>query len=426
MKKILSLALACLLALALPACAGSAGTEVQALTAQPLSLTDQEMTEQGEAVPAVYAALTDLGLRLLQGTAPRGEEGDALISPLSVALALSMAANGAEGETLAQFEEVLGGGESLAAVNAAGQALTRLYEGLAGSTECSIANSLWADPDGQIKEDFIGRCQGIFDAQVFQAELSDPAIVPALNGWVSDHTNEMIPELISQPFSEETAALLVNALYLKNAWEIEFDPLQTGERTFTHLGGAEEALDFLAHYSVDLPYLETEDSVGALLPYDDGRLAFLALMPAQAEADFNAWLDGLEGAELSRLIREAGGGDDTNFLRLTLPKFEAEWQGELKELLAGLGLDLAFDPLQADFSALGDNPDGYFLSQVIHATKIEVNEKGTEAAAATVVTADGAGDAPPPAGVELDFNRPFLYGIVDLENGVPLFLGAFA
>ena len=421
MKRALALALALTLALALPGC-GTAAADYTVLTADPVAAAYDGSTEPAQT------ALAGFGLDLLRGT--RDQTGEpALVSPLSAALALSMAANGADGDTLAQMEAVLSGGAGLDVLNALCQALTADYESLGGSTECSIANSLWVDPDGMIREDFIGKCLGIFDAQVIQAQLSDPGIVPALNGWVSDHTGGMIPEIVSEPFPEEAAALLVNALYLKNTWAAEFDPNQTMDRTFTHGGGAEERMDFLRHFDRSLPYLETADSVGALLPYDDGRLAFFALMPRlyPDSPDFEAWLAGLDGAELGQLVRDSRDRSDF-FLRLSLPKFEAEWTGELKDVLTALGLELAFDDTGlADFSLLGDNPYGYFLSSVIHATKIEVNEEGTKAAAATVVEADSGSSAPmeEPQGIELDFDRPFLYGIVDLENGVPLFLGTF-
>ena len=419
MKRALALILALTLALALPGC-GTAAADYTVLTADPVAAAYDGSTEPAQT------ALAGFGLDLLRGA--RDQTGEpALVSPLSAALALSMAANGADGDTLEQFEAVLSGGAGLDVLNALCQELTADYQSLGGSTECSIANSLWVDPDGMIREDFIGRCGGIFDAQVIQAQLSDPGIVPALNGWVSDHTGGMIPEIVSEPFSEEAAALLVNALYLKNTWAAEFDPNQTMERTFTHGDGAEERMDFLRHFDRSFPYLETADSVGALLPYDDGRLAFFALMPAEAGADFGTWLAGLDGAELGRLVRDSRDRADF-FLRLSLPKFEAEWKGELKDVLTALGLELPFDDTGlADFSRLGDNPYGYYLSQVIHATKLEVNEEGTKAAAATVVVGDAASAAPPeePQGIELDFDRPFLYGIVDTQNGVPLFLGTF-
>ena len=420
MKRALALALALTLALALPGC-GTAAADYTVLTAAPVSAAYDGSTEPAQT------ALAGFGLDLLRGI--RDQTGEpALVSPLSAALALSMAANGADGDTLEQFEAVLSGGAGLDVLNALCQDLTADYQSLGGSTECSIANSLWVDPDGMIREDFIGRCGGIFDAQVIQAQLSDPGIVPALNGWVSDHTGGMIPEIASEPFPEEAAALLVNALYLKNTWAAEFDPNQTMERTFTHGDGSEERMDFLRHFDRSLPYLETADSVGALLPYDDGRLAFFALMPAEEGTDFGTWLADreLDGAALGQLVRDSRDRSDF-FLRLSLPKFEAEWTGELKDVLAVVsGLDAAFDPDRADFSLLGDSPYGYFLSSVIHATKLEVNEEGTRAAAATVaVTGDSAAPLEEPQGIELDFDRPFLYGIVDLENGVPLFLGTF-
>ena len=422
MKRTLAWTLVLSLALgALSGCApGSAAPEP--LSAQPIALTQEELQAHDLEAPAVQSALTGFGLELLQKT--RGaEESSVLLSPLSVALALGMAANGSDGETRAQFEQVLGGGAGLDAVNAAYSALLQVYQnGLGGSTECSIANSVWADPEGQIFEEFIGKCQGIFDAQVFQQELSDPAVVPALNGWVSEHTEGMIPKIIGQPFEENAAALLVNALYLKNTWETEFDPNATYLRGFWHQEGEKEAMDFLNASYTSFPYLQAENAQGAVLPYDDGRLAFFALMPEEG-AEFEVWLDSLDGDALASLLECR---TDTEFRTLALPKFEAEWSGRLQDVLSAVGLDLAFDDTGlADFSLLGDNPYGYFLSQVIHAAKIEINEEGTEAAAATVVEATAGSAAPQEEGVTLIFDRPFLYGIVDLHTGVPLFLGTF-
>ena len=134
------------------------------------------------------------------------------------------------------------------------------------------------------------------------------------------------------------------------------------------------------------------------------------------------WLNSLDGNTFTGLLESRR---DTEFLTLSLPKFEAEWSGQLQDILSALGLDLAFTFGEADFSLLGDNPNGYFLSQVIHAAKIEVNEQGTEAAAATVVPAESGSSAPPETGVTLIFDRSFLYGIVDLQTVVPLFFGTF-
>ena len=172
-----------------------------------------------------------------------------------------------------------------------------------------------------------------------------------------------------------------------------------------------------------------------VLPYDDGRLAFFALIPDERPEDgtpftmnctptelLGAWLYTLDGDDLPRLISNR---EDALFLSFAMPKFTAEWKGDLTGILPEMGLEDAFDVAKADFSSLGDSPEGYYISQVIHATKIEVNEKGTEAAAATVVAAESGAAAPPQEGVTLILDRPFLYGIVDLYTGVPLFLGTY-
>ena len=128
------------------------------------------------------------------------------------------------------------------------------------------------------------------------------------------------------------------------------------------------------------------------------------------------WLHVLAGDSLTWLINNR---EDALFLRFSMPKFEAEWKGNLEEILPLMGLEDAFADGVADFSNMGDNLDGYYISQVIHAAKIQVNEKGTEAAAATVVDAP-AGAAPPlPEGITLILDRPFLH------TGVPLFLGTY-
>lgn len=433
MKRTLALLLACALGFGL--LSGCARTSAaKELTAGPVKLTDADMTAHDLDALSVYTALSDFGLELLKQTrtangkkAMESEMDHApfstFISPLSVALALSMAANGAEGETLSQFREVLGDGAGIEAINVACRALTIIYRNLTGSTKCSIANSLWVDPDGQIKDDFVGKCQGIFDAQVFRGELSNPGIVKDLNGWVSDHTNKLIPTIIDQPFEENTALLLVNALYLKNKWQEEFDPLCTRQMDFHHAGGSDSQPDYLQHFDTELAYIRGEGAQGAVLPYDDGRLAFFALLPNlyPDSPDLGEWLNGLDGDGLTRLLSSR---EDARFLRFSMPKFKAEWKGNLEKILPELGLEDAFVPGTANFSKMGDNPEGYFISQVIHAAKIEVNEKGTEAAAATVAAAAG-GAAPDPEGITLVLDRPFLYGIIDLQNGVPLFLGTY-
>ena len=292
MRRTLALSLVLTLSLGLLSGCGP-DTQAQELTAQPVSV-------QPAGSPAVDQALTSFGLSLLQ-SAREAESGPVLLSPLSAALALSMAAHGADGDTVAQFETVLGGGVTLDELNAACTQLLSDYGDLDGSTECLIANSLWTDPEGMIREDFIGKCQGIFDAQVFSQDLSAPSVVPAVNSWVSEHTNKMIPSILSEPFNENAALLLVNALYLKNTWETEFDPNNTYLRGFYHQGRDKESMDFLNAGFVTFPYLQSETAQGAVLPYDDGQLAFFALMPEEG-AEFEVWLNSLDGDTFTQIL----------------------------------------------------------------------------------------------------------------------------
>lgn len=387
--------------------------DVRQLSAAPIYLTDQDRSQDNSAV---YGAIGSFGVDLLRQLRDQ-EGGQVLISPLSAVLALSMAANGAQSDTLSQFETLFGG--DLNAVNRACGSLIETYQQLGGSTQCHIANSVWTDPEGQIKDEFVGKCQGIFDAQVFQADLSDKGIVKAVNGWVSDNTKKLIPSIIDKPFEKDSAALLINALYLKNTWLSKFDPNSTGKRPFTHADGKSQKIDFLNDGYTGFDYIKGDGVQGVVLPYDDGRLGFAALLP---DGDLDSWLSGLTGEQLSTLVT---GAEDAYFLDLGLPKFEQEWNGQLGDALKAMGLDRAFVPGLADFSALGDNPEGYFISQVIQATKIAVNEEGTEAAAATIVDMNCGAGMPPEDGVRLVFDRPFLYGIVDLQTGLPLFLGTF-
>lgn len=441
MKRTLALLLACALGFGL--LAGCSGKSDPTYDPGDSSFTPPPLEYDGyshvlypvASSPKVEGALADFGLELLkQARAANAEKAMAsewdhvpfstFISPLSVAMVLSMAANGADGETLTQFLEVLGGGADLEELNAAWAQLLLDYRAPGGSTRFNIANSLWKDLNGGITADFIGICRGGYGAQLYSADLSDLRIVDDLNGWVSEHTNKMIPEIISEPFDKDTELLLVNALYLKNKWLREFDPRSTREMDFHHAGGPDSHPDYLQHFNTTLSYIQGEGAQGTVLPYDDGRLAFFVLLPDlyPDSPDLGEWLNGLDAEELSRLINSR---EDTLFLRFAMPKFKAEWQGDLENILPELGLRDAFVPGTADFSKMGDNEYGYYIDKVIHAAKIEVNEKGTEAAAATVVAAPAGAAEPPQEGITLILDRPFLYGIVDLQAGVLLFLGTY-
>ncbi|WP_291258034.1 serpin family protein [Flavonifractor sp.] len=387
----------------------------------PAEVTDlSQPVEAGTPAPpeadgAADAAIGNLGAQLLRAVREPGV--NTLLSPLSISLALSMTAHGAAGDTLAEFEALLGADAD--AVNANAASLLADYTHLGGSTVANLANSLWLDDSLKANELFVSRCAAFYGAGLYQADLATEGTRRAVNSWVEENTGGMIPQILDDVPAEDTALLLANALYLKNTWAAEFDPDDTRTDTFTAADGAETATDFLSNGIRTERYFRTADAAGVVLPYDDGRLAFAAVLP---DGDLDAWLEDLDGGTFPALI---GAAEDTRLL-LRMPKFEAEWGGELKDVLSALGLDAAFDPARADLSGLGTTESGgpLFIDSVLHRAKIQVDEEGTEAAASTVVMAPAGAPAPMDY-EELILDRPFCYAIVDLERGVPLFLGTF-
>ena len=387
----------------------------------PAGVTDLSQPVEAETPaapvsdPAADAAIGNLGAQLLRAVREPGVS--TLLSPLSVALALSMTANGAAGDTLAEFEALLGA--DVDTVNANAASLLAEYRDLGGSTVSNLADSLWLDDSLEANELFLSRCTAFYGAGLYQADLATEQTRRAVNSWVEENTGGMIPEILTEVPAEDAALLLVNALYLKNTWEHEFDPNSTREDSFYAADGTGTVTDFLSNGIRQEQYFRTEDAAGVVLPYDDGRLAFAAVLP---DGDLDAWLESLDGGTFPALLKSA---EDTRLL-LRMPKFEAEWGGELKDVLSALGLDAAFDPARADLSGLGTTESGgpLFIDSVLHRAKIQVDEEGTEAAASTVVMAPAGAPAPMDY-EELILDRPFCYAIVDLERGVPLFLGTF-
>lgn len=409
--------LALLLPLALLAGCGANPSAPRVAGAVSL-IPEHEAGDKGDfqARPQADAAIGNLGARLLRAVRRPGE--NTLRSPLSVTLALSMTANGAAGDTREEFETLLGA--DVDALNENAASLLADYLALEGSTQSAIANSLWVDEMLTANDLFLERCAAFYEAGVYQADLGAEGTRNAVNDWIDQVTRGMIPQMLQKPLAEDTALLLVNALWLKTAWAEEFDPNDTDTHPFTAADGTVTDTDFLSNGVRTEGYFRTETAAGVVLPYDDGRLAFMAVLP---DGGLDGWLEELDGETFSHLLDSA---EDT-LVYLRMPKFEAEWGGSLSDALKDLSLESAFDPGQADFSALGSVEGGapLFVGSVDHRAKIQVNEKGTEAAAATVVAVPAGAEAEPMDPVELCLDRPFCYAVVDLERGVPLFLGTF-
>lgn len=348
----------------------------------------------------------------------RAQGKNTLVSPLSVTLALAMTASGAAGDTLTEFETLFGLSRDI--LNSLCARLMSDYTQLGGSTQANLVNSLWADPELILANGFVLRCQETFGAQLFQQDLQDSATAPAVNRWVSEATRGMIPSVVDQ-FDEDAVLALVNAVYLKNQFQRPFeDPSTEWEMDFTADDGTVTHPKGMHNGTRTEQYISTEKGQGVLLPYDDGRLGLLLMLP-QEGLSLTDYLAGWDNTTISGLLSTR---EDT-LVSLTCPKFKAEWGGSLNDALQAMGLSRAFVPGQADFSAMGSVPGkDLFIGNVIHKTAFELNEKGTEAAAVTAVIMEATSAMVDPLQpIVLRLDRPFVYGIVDLQMGTALFLG---
>lgn len=331
-----------------------------------------------------------------------------LVSPLSVLTALALVQNGAQGNTLAQLEQALGGLDRDTL-----NAYMRAYcDFLTESDELKIANSVWTDSSAEAKRAFLQKAVDSYSAQLFSAPLSDPKTVESINSWVKKNTDGMIPKIIEKA-DRYAVMMLVNAIAFDAKWETPYKRSDIGKLEFTSYSGSKKKTDFMC--STENVYLKDGGAVGFMKPYKNGRFAFAALLPDE-NTGIDDYVASLSGDKLMKIFSSAKRGNEVN---VKMPKFRAEYSTQLIDTLKKMGVKDAFDSKTADFSSLIENRDAY-IATVVHKTFIEVDENGTRAAASTLVGADTMSLMEP---YSVCLNRPFVYMIVDTETNLPLFIG---
>lgn len=352
------------------------------------------------------AAASSFAAELFKGNYSKGKT--TLMSPLSVLTALALVQNGAQGNTLAQLEQALGGLDRDTL-----NAYMRAYcDFLTESDELKIANSVWTDSSVEAKQAFLQKAVDSYSAQLFSAPLSDPKTVESINSWVKKNTDGMIPKIIEKA-DRYAVMMLVNAIAFDAKWETPYKRSDIEKLDFTSYSGSKKKTDFMC--STENIYLKDGGAVGFMKPYKDGRFAFAALLPDE-NTGIDDYVASLSGDKLMKIFSSAKRGNEVN---VKMPKFRAEYSAQLIDTLKNMGVKDAFDSKTADFSSLIENRDAY-IATVVHKTFIEVDEKGTRAAASTLVGADTMSLMEP---YSVCLNRPFVYMIVDTETNLPLFIG---
>jgi serine protease inhibitor len=380
--------------------------------ASPVAQMSEVQMSENPVDSSLVRANTRFGLKLLGQLWGKDSSKNLMISPSSVAIALSMTANGARGNTQKAMTETLElQGISLEAMNRGNAALMRSLETADPKVQLAIANSLWGKEGFTFLPDFLKQNQEFYQAEVTNLDFGSPNAVVKINDWVKQNTVGKIPRLVEE-LDPNQVLFLVNAVYFKGSWTKPFDPKLTSDRPFTLLNGSSKSVPMMLQRG-DYRYLETEKFQAIGLPYGDGRLSLYVFLPKPPLAEFVASLTPVSWeAWTGKFLKRAGS--------IQLPRFKFEYGAELTEPLKAIGMATALDPAQADFSGISNERS--VISQVQHKTFIEVNEAGTEAAAATSVGMArlSVPTAPP---FQMVVDRPFFTAIQDNQTGTLLFLG---
>lgn len=374
--------------------------------------TANPVTEQGRQA---FTGVQNFSYQLFGETIKGGV--NPAVSPLSAYFALSMAAAGAEGETRAEFDKVLG----TASFNALCGQLKKHLSDVKGATELSIANSVWTNQDLPVSEEYLQEIVDYFDSEVYSGPIASDEMKDAINRWVSEKTRGMIPGILNEPLDPMALMALVNTVYMNAEWANQFSAESTYKRTFYKEDGSEIEIDFMNDTRI-LDYVETEDAQGAVLDYDDGKTVFLALRPNNGSS-----VRELAGRLDASAVRSYIANARPVKFRFSMPKLNTEYEIPMKEMLQNMGLRRAF-AMEAEFGKMLD-PAGRNLlvriGEVLQKVKVEVDEKGTKAAAATIVIPEATASPYhyPEVIRTLKLDSPYVYVIVDLPSQTPLFMG---
>ena len=340
-------------------------------------------------------------------------------SPYSIHVALSMAMNGNEGEALEEYLDVLRfEGQTLEEANRGAKELTEFLLQVDPKVRLAIANAIWYRQDYQVKVPFKAMAEEYYNAEIAGIDVFDPRSVDIINGWIEQQTQGLIKDMLDEVPSD-AVLYLVNAIYYKADWKYQFDPAKTQKEPFRISPERQVPVDMMSFKEagtvkafqgqgfqyLEIPYSTGQYSMGVLLPdgYD------LSLVEGQFTSDnLHAWRS--QARETSVILK--------------MPKFKLKQKiDNLKDDLVEMGLRIPFEYDSRNFTLLFDNPVGDLkISRVIHDAVIEVDEKGSEAAAATVVELVETSAGPSSPGV-LALDRPFIFFIQEKHSGAVLFMG---
>lgn len=346
--------------------------------------------------------------------APADDNGNSVVSPLSLSMALSIAANGASGETLDEILDALGfDNSSLSDVNSLNSMLMEVLPQMDSKTRLSLANTLWIHKDFPVNESFKDLCNNTYKAEANSIDMYSDEAVGIINRWAEKHTAGLIKNFISEAPCARLA--IMNALYFKGKWADKFPKSETMRRKFHNADGSTPEVEMMHDSRHTCAAWEDDGVTIVSLPYGNGSFRMTLLLPDE----------GITTEQCAAALTDAKWNDwqthlsQEGTISLTIPKFDIESENQPIEMLQSLGMRRAFTG-NAEFP--GISPQPLAISKIRQRTHVIVDEEGTEAAAVTDIEFDLT--APSPGGIRtLVIDRPFIFVISESDTSSILFMG---
>ncbi|MFQ5825597.1 MAG: serpin family protein [bacterium] len=355
------------------------------------------------------------GLKLFKAIIKEEKDKNVFISPLSVSMALGMTLNGANSNTKEAMEQTLElAGLTTEEINQSYQSLIELLTQLDSKVIFQIANSIWYRQEWTFEKEFIDLNKTYFDALVRGLDFNDPNSVDIINRWVKDNTNGKIGKIVEK-IDPEIVMFLINAIYFKGTWTYEFDKELTQDDFFNLPDGSQKSCKMM-NLTGDLHYFENEAFQAVDLLYGDEWFSMTILLP-KPQTDIDSLISEINQENWDQWMNSFS----EQAVELSLPKFKLEYDLLLNEILMTLGMAIAFDQYQADFTKMYIGPENLYISKVKHKTFVEVNEEGTEAAAVTSVEIGATSVGP--KGIPMRVDHPFIFLIQEKHSQTILFMG---
>jgi serpin B len=400
---------------------GSTTNEIVIIYLSPQSQISDVYALSDEKANSVDKSLvssnTKSALSIFKELSIEDKNKNVFISPLSISIALSMTYNGAEGTTRDAMARALQlGNMSLEEINQGYLNLIESLENADNLVKLSIADSIWIRDSFEpyVRQDFTRRVKEYFESEVFSRDFGNPQTPDEINGWISNQTDGKIDKMVDE-ISPELVMFLINAIYFKGEWVTSFNESATKEADFFLSDGSTLKVNMMSTKG-NFSYFEGEDFKAARFPYGRDKIAMYVFLPNR-DVTLDSFVESLSQDTLENCVDRFSLVEG---LEVKFPKFKLEYGVKrLNDVLEKLGMGIAFDPYNANFSGIA--PKELFIDYVDHKAVIEVNEKGTVAAAATVVGISFSSISPELPTFIVD--RPFFFVIRDDRSGTILFMG---